>query len=334
MPQDSDRRLPKLTVLFFLGDSSTDAEADLVAQEQETFQDLVLLPGLEEKFSEIWLKTISVLTFASRWFKRNRATGKAPPEGIRYLLKADDDAMLNIPEILDDLFIRKDVRVGVYWGYVMMAVKPVRDPLDKYFVPTSAYDHQYYPLYVRGMSYALSEDLVVPVGNMLESGEIPPFPYREDVGVGMYISEIAKRGLSRIWPKQRSLNMPLDFPEWCATPFGRGGETPILVLHRYPLELTDCLWDKIMTNQYDLCNCYHIVGVEYPKCIKCEVGSGTYHDGSVTLQYSGIKPDENKTLSTQPRGKIEINNIHTLEPMSIGNFGASAPLMKIPVINK
>ena len=92
MPQGSQRGLPKLTVLFFLGESSTEALADLVAEEQETFQDLMLLPGLEEQFSEIWLKTVSVLTFASKWFKRNRSTGKAPPEGIRYLLKADDDA--------------------------------------------------------------------------------------------------------------------------------------------------------------------------------------------------------------------------------------------------
>ena len=167
MPQESQRGLPKLTVLFFLGESSTEALASLVAQEQERFQDLVVLPGLEEKFSEIWLKTVSVLTFAAKWFKRNRLTGKAPPEGIRYLLKADDDAMLNIPEILDDLFVRDDLRLGVYWGYVMMMVAPVRDPLNKYFVPSSAYDRSYYPLYNRGMSYAISEDLVVPLGNML-----------------------------------------------------------------------------------------------------------------------------------------------------------------------
>ena len=77
--------------------------------------------------------------------------------------------------------------IGVYWGYVMMLVRPQRDPLDKYFVPTSAYSDGYYPLYIRGMAYALSEDLVRPLGKLLANGTILPFPYREDVSVWRWL---------------------------------------------------------------------------------------------------------------------------------------------------
>ena len=119
--------------------------------------------------------------------------------------------------------------------------------------------------------------------------------------------------------------MPLDFAQWCATPFGREGETPILVVHRYPMELAGCLWDKILANQMDLCNCYHIIGLEYPVFEK--VGSGTYHDGTVQLQYSGIKSDSNKSLSTQMHGEINVDRVE------LGNFGSSGTLMKFPVKN-
>ena len=129
----SDNRvLPKLTILFFLGEDPIHNED--VALEQELHDDLVIIPKLQEKFSEIWLKTISVLTFASNYFRRNKAKNLRPEPGIRYLLKADDDAMLNLPEVVDDLFVRMDLRVGVYWGYVMTMVTPVGESNLDYVV--------------------------------------------------------------------------------------------------------------------------------------------------------------------------------------------------------
>lgn len=53
---------------------------------------------------------------------------------------------------------------------------------------------RYYPPYARGMAYALSEDVVIPLGTALFDGRLEPFPYREDVSVGLYILELAKRG--------------------------------------------------------------------------------------------------------------------------------------------
>ena len=44
------------------------------------------------------------------------------------------------------------------------------------------------------MAYALSEDVVLPVGTALQEGRLDPFPYREDVSVGLYILELARRG--------------------------------------------------------------------------------------------------------------------------------------------
>lgn len=56
---------------------------------------------------------------------------------------------------------------------------------------------RYYPPYARGMAYALSEDVVIPLGTALSEGRLEPFPYREDVSVGLYILELARRGEAR-----------------------------------------------------------------------------------------------------------------------------------------
>ena len=53
---------------------------------------------------------------------------------------------------------------------------------------------RYYPPYARGMAYALSEDVVLPLGTALYEGRIDPVPYREDVSVGLYILELARSG--------------------------------------------------------------------------------------------------------------------------------------------
>ena len=47
---------------------------------------------------------------------------------------------------------------------------------------------RYYPPYARGMAYALSEDVVLPLGAALAEGRLEPFPYREDVSVGLLLA--------------------------------------------------------------------------------------------------------------------------------------------------
>ena len=148
---------------------------------------------------------------------------------------------------------------------VMALVEPNRIVTDKYFVPHEVYPMQllasclpikvccrYYPPYARGMSYALSEDLVLPLGRALAEGSLDPFPYREDVSVGLYLLQLAKRGevgarrlrlpgQVRVVPHQRKDAMPLaaepmkrgrarpeDFEEHC----GARSQRPVIVMHR------------------------------------------------------------------------------------------------------
>ena len=44
------------------------------------------------------------------------------------------------------------------------------------------------------MAYALSEDVVIPLGTALAEGRLEPFPYREDVSVGLLVWVFARWG--------------------------------------------------------------------------------------------------------------------------------------------
>merc|ERR1712224_503728 len=128
-----------------------------------------------------------------------------------------------------------------------MGVEPSRDPSDKYYVPTDAYSGMYYPTYARGMSYALSEDLVIPLGEALHSGGIDPFPYREDVSVGLYLLALAKQAKVRVVPKNRKGFMPIDVEQHCLE--GSTAEGSLLVLHRFRPDRAPCFWNLVISRR-------------------------------------------------------------------------------------
>merc|ERR1712216_1106093 len=79
-------------------------------------------------------------------------------------------------------------------------------------------------------------------------GLVEPFPYREDVSVGLYLMELARHGTVRVVPQQRKFQMPLDFTEHCA----EGGSGALLVLHRFRLEDAQRLWQQIQARRNGL----------------------------------------------------------------------------------
>lgn len=219
-----------LRVLFFMADG---VEA---RDEFDRLGDVVILRQLQESFGTIWLKTAAILKFGADYFQgRLGGTAHGPP--LRYLMKCDDDAFLDIDAVVADILMRPPV--GLFWGHLMALVEPNREEGHKYFVPTEVYPTEFYPPYARGMAYALSEDLVSPMGAALHEGSVEPFPYREDVSVGLYLLALARKGTVRVTPRQRKDAMPIDFNEHCTSP---DAARPLLVLHRFLPGHAACFW--------------------------------------------------------------------------------------------
>merc|ERR1711871_638132 len=131
--------------------------------------DVVLLQHLDEVFTAIWIKTVAILKFGSDYFRDKGGAGLALKEpSLRFLLKCDDDAFIDVDAVFSDVLARAPT--GLYWGHLMALVEPNRIYGDKYYVPPEVYPMEYYPPYARGMAYVLSEDLVRPLGDILDDG--------------------------------------------------------------------------------------------------------------------------------------------------------------------
>lgn len=245
----------RLRLFFFM------ADVPEAHEERASHGDIVVLQHLEEGFATIWLKTAAILKFGADYFRGRYAGGEDPDSGVplvRFLFKCDDDAFVDIDATLTDLLDSSPL-TALYWGHIMAQVEPNRVEGDKYYVPYNIVPTAYFPTYARGMAYALSEDLVLPLGAALENGTVDPFPYREDVSVGFYLFALAQRGGLRVIPRQRFFSMPVDFPFYCA----EGGVSPVihyegyqppadqrlLVLHRFNLEDAACLWGQIQARR-------------------------------------------------------------------------------------
>eukprot|EP00913_Durusdinium_trenchii_P004006 g3710.t1 len=89
--------LVRLRVLFFLG------RGDEALDEQAQLQDVVLLPELEEDFGSIWLKTAAILKFGGDYFKDVSGQTSTSRRHLRFLIKCDDDAFVDIDTVTADL---------------------------------------------------------------------------------------------------------------------------------------------------------------------------------------------------------------------------------------
>eukprot|EP00397_Hematodinium_sp_SG-2012_P014359 GEMP01014596.1.p1 GENE.GEMP01014596.1~~GEMP01014596.1.p1 ORF type:complete len:346 (+),score=61.69 GEMP01014596.1:2-1039(+) len=231
-----------LVILFFIGESE-EAHA-----EREKYGDIVILP-MEDTFETIWVKSAAVIQFAHEHFITENYLNARK----KFLLKVDDDAFLYLDLIIADLFTDERSPLGIYWGHKMAMVRPIRNPTDKYFVPYNAYARDIYPMYARGMAYALGEDLVYAIGKGLLT--LKPFPYREDVSVGLYIQDLVEEKKVLVRSITRWDLMPLNATEECMMkekPWFPGHDLPTslakvseyMVVHRFPIEAGDCLWEE------------------------------------------------------------------------------------------
>eukprot|EP00392_Amoebophrya_sp_AT5.2_P001990 g1995.t1 len=132
----------------------------------------------------------------------------------------------------------KHLHTGHYWGFIMALVQPNRNGTDKYYVPYRSFGNEFYPAYARGLGYALSEDLVLAVG-------------QEDVSVGLYLFQLAKMGRVKVRPMQRKDHMPLQIDLYCNEIYSEEGgpararNWDLLEIHRYGYENHDCLWGVV-----------------------------------------------------------------------------------------
>jgi hypothetical protein len=151
-------------VLFLVGLANNRTIANLVNVEYKINGD-ILLVNITDTYDHLTLKSIAML----EWLPRNCAN-------IAYVLKVDDDTLVNVPKLLDSL--RHVANNHFIMGNIIAGAQPMRDRSSKWYTPTDLYPQATYPDYVSGSAYVISGDLIQ---DLYGSTRWVPFFWVEDI---------------------------------------------------------------------------------------------------------------------------------------------------------
>ena len=150
----------------------------------------IIKGNFRDTYRNITLKTL----FGLKWM-----TNYCPK--AKYLLKCDDDVVINFPIVLDILESSKS-KTNTIWGPLTLKAKTMR--AGKYYMFYSDYPFYYLPPYMRGSAYVMSIDILDSVFRTAEY--VPAIPI-DDVYVTGILPKILGINLSSTsaekWGKEK-----------------------------------------------------------------------------------------------------------------------------------
>ena len=161
---------PSVLVKFALGTEGVAAEdMESIEAELTIYHDLLLLPDLQESYSNLTRKVLTAIKALDAMFE------------FSYLLKCDDDTFLVLETIVQELGQRSDTR-SLYWGFFDGRAHVKRR--GKWVEKDWFLCDRYLP-YALGGGYVISHDLVRRV---IVNSDGLTFYNSEDVSMGVWLS--------------------------------------------------------------------------------------------------------------------------------------------------
>eukprot|EP00899_Mesostigma_viride_P001430 jgi/Mesvir1/11288/Mv01082-RA.1 len=165
---------------FFLGRAPYDSATNAAAEEESERHGDIVFVKMNESYADIGKKVLGIFRYAS--------SGMHNGQAYRYILKADDDCFLRVPQLFP-IFEHLPAE-GVYWGRDPVPGRgwlPIRDPNSKWYVSKEQYMFDEGPPFASGVLYGLSNDLAQHVVKVSKSPLIHT-NYLEDVSIAHLVA--------------------------------------------------------------------------------------------------------------------------------------------------
>ena len=112
---------------------------------------------------------------------------------VRYVLKTDDDMLINMFSILNHLYTLTYVYPNESWRYTIACLmwrqmRVTRDRSSKWFVSSDEYPYEHFASYCSGSAYFITQDLIQP---LFETTRSIPFFWIDDY----YITGLLPRAI-------------------------------------------------------------------------------------------------------------------------------------------
>ena len=213
---------------FLIGQSTNTTTMQHINQEIKQFGD-ILLGGYSDTYRNLTLKVLTGL----HWVTTNCIS--------KYILKTDDDCFVNSNILLKVLLAQKHSTLPLYLGMLLDSLEHtvvIRDPDNKWHVAEEEYAPDYYPAYISGTGYLLSQASASRIYGL--SKLFTPLPV-EDAYIGV-LAEYA--GI----PARQSFRFTLIRENWQVCNF-----LYLIVIHHISISMQQ-EFQKRVKNAYSICD--------------------------------------------------------------------------------
>jgi len=138
--------LSGVRVVFLVGHLVNNSRQEQLAEEQESFGDLVQEDFLDS-YANLTVKSVMLL----KWFTQSCEKGAKGPQ---YVLKTDDDMYINLVKLWE--LVQANKKPQLLMGSLICNAVPIKDPYNKWYVPKYMFAERRYPNYLSGTAYLMS----------------------------------------------------------------------------------------------------------------------------------------------------------------------------------
>ena len=169
----------RMQVIFMLATPSNAIWTENIQREAQIYKDIVIFPHFET-YKNISLKASAAIQLVAKRCKH-----------VPFVIKTDDDVLINMFSIIDFLTNRVDDFIGrdpsvptnssmhlrrLLLCNVWLKPVPFRNPKHKWYISRQAYPDKYYPAFCSGLAWIMSSDVVVALSEAVrKTSQVFPF---------------------------------------------------------------------------------------------------------------------------------------------------------------
>jgi len=167
--------LNNVKVVFLVGQRINETLQDKLNFESEEYGDIIQ-ESFIDSYANLSVKSLMLL----KWFTRNC-------DNTQYLLKTDDDMYINLVKLYD--IVQANKKPNLLLGSLICNAIPIKDPYNKWYVPSYMFSGKRYPNYLSGTAYLMHRNTA---SKLFQASLDTPIFHLEDIYITGILSSKVK----------------------------------------------------------------------------------------------------------------------------------------------
>jgi len=176
--RDQDR-LKQVKVVFMLGHLINGTSQDRIEEEASKHQDIIQ-EDFVDSYANLTIKSVMLL----KWYTQLCDSQAKLPQ---YILKTDDDMYINLMKLYET--VQSNKKPGLLMGSLICNAVPIKDPYNKWYVPSYMFSERRYPNYLSGTAYLMARSTAVA---LYKAALDTPLFHLEDIYITGILARKAK----------------------------------------------------------------------------------------------------------------------------------------------